>query len=267
MLMNKIRNNFFAGNDQLGKDRRKPQTLKTYIVSYRLFFKFVLSRQEDIRQLMEFDNDDLRQVQSGLGRLETWPKAYSDAFNLRKAEVRRRDEKERLSRDDFRSLVNSDKAMEIAREYHNLRENPPRAVDLNRFAELRDYLLLRVLAASGQRCGAAGNLTVEEFEQGIQHTNELFVTKTLRHKTAAGGQAKLMWNVELKEMAITYKELLRPLFANERSVIPASAGIPEKPAFFISAAGQPMNESMVSKRIMAMGKKVNPELHGNLRGS
>ena len=265
--MNKIRNNFFAGNDLLGKDRRKPQTLKTYIVSYRMFLRFVLSRQEDVRQLMEFGDEDMRQVQSGLGRLETWPKAYSDAFNLRKAEVRRRDEGERLSRDDFRSFVNSDKAMEIISDYQNLRENPTRAVDLNRFAELRDYLLLRVITASGQRCGAAGNLTIEEFEQGVQHTPELFVTKTLRHKTAAGGQAKLMWNVQLKEMATTYKEQLRPLFANERSVIPGSAGIPEKPAFFISAAGQPMNESMISKRIVAMGKKLNPELPRNLRGS
>ena len=272
--MNKIRNNFFAGNDQLGKDCRKPQTLKTYVVSYRLFLKFVLC-QEDVRQLTEFGNDDIRQVQSALGRLETWPKAYSDAFNLRKAEVRRRDEEERLSREDFRSFVNSEKATEIAREYQNLWKNPTRAVDINptravdinQFAKLRDYLVLRVITASGQRCGAAGNLTVEEFDQGIKHSNDLYVTKTLRHKTAAGGQAKLMWNGELKQITTTYKKILRPLFANERSVIPASAGIPEKPAFFISAAGQPMNESMVSKRIVAMAKRLNPELPGNLCGS
>ena len=111
------------------------------------------------------------------------------------------------------------------------------------------------------------NLTVEEFENGVQHNNDLYVTKTLRHKTAAGGQAKLMWNRELKEMATTYKDVMRPMFGNERSVIPASAGIPEKQAFFICAAGQPINESMVSKRIVAMGKRLNPELPGNLRGS
>ena len=155
--MNEIRNNFFAGNDLLGKDRRKPQTLKTYIVSYRLFLKFVLSRQKDIRELTEVGDDDISQVQSALGRLETWPKAYSDAFNLRKAEVRRRDEEERLSREDFQSLVNSERATKIVMEYKNLRENPTRGVDINRFPELRDYLLLRVITASGQRCGAAGN--------------------------------------------------------------------------------------------------------------
>ena len=45
------------------------------------------------------------QVRSSLARLEMWPKAYTDAFNLRKAEVRQRDEKERLTQKDFQSFV------------------------------------------------------------------------------------------------------------------------------------------------------------------
>ena len=50
-------------------------------------------------------------------------------------------------------------------------------------------------------------------------------------------------------------------------MIAPSAGIPPMPAFFITAAGQPMNESMISKRIDAIGKRLNPEMPGNLRGS
>ena len=61
--------------------------------------------------------------------------------------------------------------------------------------------------------------------------------------------------------------MLRPLYANERSVIPSSAGIPEKPAFFINAAGRPMNESQISNRIVNLGKRINPQMSGNLRGS
>ena len=61
-LMNKIRNNFFSGNDLLGKNRRKPQTLKSYMVSYRLFLKFILSCQEGVRVLERLDDDDIRQV-------------------------------------------------------------------------------------------------------------------------------------------------------------------------------------------------------------
>ena len=99
------------------------------------------------------------------------------------------------------------------------------------------------------------------------------------------------------KMATTYLNIMRPLFANHwyakmlllklfllnyliirnnllisinsdhRSVIPATAGIPEKPAFFISAAGRPMNESMISKRVDAIGKRLNPSMPGNLRRS
>ena len=145
-----------------------------------------------------------------------WPKAYTDAFNLRKAEVRQRDEKERLTPKDFQSFVAGDKAREIRSKYNMVASNPTQAVDINTFAELRDYLLLLVITASGQRCGAAGNLTVEEFEQGVDHPNNIFVTKTLRHKTAAGGQAKLLWDEDLKKMANTYLNIMRPLFANDR---------------------------------------------------
>ena len=144
-----------------------------------------------------------------------WPKAYTDAFNLRKAELRDRDEKERLTPGDFQSFISGEKAVAIRAKYEMLADDPTQAVDINTFAELRDYLLLLVIAASGQRCGAAGNLTVEEFEQGVLRDN-IFITKTLRHKTAAGGRAKLLWDEDLKKMATTYLYVMRPLFANER---------------------------------------------------
>ena len=66
-----------------------------------------------------------------------------------------------------------------------------RAVDINTFAELRDYLLVQVITESAQQCGAAGNLTLKEFDNGVQHNDDLFVTRTLRHKTAAGGPGKI----------------------------------------------------------------------------
>ena len=193
LAMNKIHNNFFARNYLLGKDRRKPATLKAYIISYRLFIKFILSRRDDVRELIEITDTYIRQVESALARLESWPKSYADAFILRKTEVRQRDEKEQLSMEDFKTFVNSNKAKEIQKKYQTVSNNPMHAMDINTFAEFRDYLLLRVITASGQRCGAAGNLTVEEFNKGIQHTDSLFVTHTLHHKTAAGGPAKLLW--------------------------------------------------------------------------
>ena len=149
-----------------------------------------------------------------MNRLDLWPKAFSDAFNLRKSEVRQRDEEEKLTAEDFQAFVDSDKAKDIKPEYVRLADNPNEAVDIMKFAELRDYLLLLVITASGQRCGAAGTLTVQEFRNGVQHSEDLYITKTLRHKTA-GGHAKLMWDAQLKRMVNTYLTVLRPTFAND----------------------------------------------------
>ena len=155
------------------------------------------------------------QIPSALARLEMWPKAYTDAFNLHKAEVCQHDEKEHLMQKDFQSFVGDKKALEICSKYDMLASNPTLGVDINTFAELWDYLLLLVITASGQQCGAVGNLTVEEFEQGVEHDNNIYINRTLRHKTAAGGQAKLLWDADLKKMATTYLNVMRPMFAND----------------------------------------------------
>ena len=60
--MNKIRNNFFEGNDLLGDHKRMPQTLKSYMVSYRMFLKFILSSEESICLLENIGDDDIHQV-------------------------------------------------------------------------------------------------------------------------------------------------------------------------------------------------------------
>ena len=79
---------------------------------------------------------------------------------------------------------------------------------------MRDYLLLRVIVGSRQRCGAASNLMLKEFQDGVWAESKgkrIFVTRTLRHKTLSGGLAKLMWDKELKAFADTYIKKLRTL--------------------------------------------------------
>jgi hypothetical protein len=87
---------------------------------------------------------------------------------------------------------------------------------------MRDYLLLRVMMASGQQCGAASNLTIYEFTNGTwtvtDEKQRVYVTRTLWHKTSSEGPAKLLWDEELKQYADTYLSKLRCLYANSNSV-------------------------------------------------
>ena len=174
--------------------------------------------------LEHLDDDDIRLIHSGITRLDSWPKAFSDASNLRKADIRKRDIDERLTTKDFQSFINSQRAKEIKKMYEDVAGEERPTVGLNSFSAMRDYLLLRVMMASGQRCGAASNLTIYEFSNGVWTETEgkqrVYITRTLRHKTSSGGPAKLLWDEQLKQFADTYLLNLRGLFANENSVAP-----------------------------------------------
>ena len=267
--INQLKNNFFKGNDLLGEEeKRQPATLKAYIISLRLFFKFVIARHEEIRKLDEFNDSDILLVNSALARLETWPKALTDAMNKRKADIRLRDVEEKLGADDYETFFNSARAKEIKKMYADIKKQENPTVSMNDFAAMRDYLLLRVLVVSGQRCGAASNLTIYKFLNGTwTDNNRICVSRTLRHKTSSGGPAKLLWDAELKSYADIYIEKLRNIYATTRSVASAALGIPTMPLFFVSTKGNPRDESRASNRLAQMGKQVAPQLKGTLKSS
>lgn len=155
--LNILRNNLFRGNDKLGMDKRQPQTHEVYIISLHLFYRFIIARQEDVKMLDTVTDEDLRLINSALLRLDTWPKAFSDAANLRKADIRKRGLDERLTTKDIQSFFNSERAREIMEMYHTLAADEQATVDVKKFSTMRDYLLLRVIMASCQRCGAQSN--------------------------------------------------------------------------------------------------------------
>ncbi|CAB4013247.1 Hypothetical predicted protein [Paramuricea clavata] len=132
------------GNDLLGEEeKRQPTTLKAYIGSLRLFFQFVIARQEEIRKLEDFSDADLRLVNSAMARLETWPKALADAMNKRKADIRLRDVDEKLQPEDYEAFFDSPRANEIKRMFLTIQNQDDPIVSVNDFTAMRDYLLLR----------------------------------------------------------------------------------------------------------------------------
>ena len=119
------------------------------------------------------------------------------------------------------------------RMYATVAKDEQPTVAVSDFSSMRDYLLLRVMMASGQRCGAASNLTIKEYEDGIWTESDgkiIYTTRTLRHKTSSGGPAKLLWDEQLKDFGDIYMKKLTDMFSNDNSVVPAAVGIPEMPA-------------------------------------
>ena len=174
-------------------------------------------------------------MQAALRRIEHWTGSLTPALTRRRAEVRQRDQERLLGPDDFARMLASPMSQSVRRRYQELEEDEH--VALIDFAQMRDYLMLRLLVASGQRAGELANLTVAEFEAGTQ-TRELYVTQTTQHKTGSSvGPAKLFWNEEIKNMGQKYLTQLRP-HENSDWVTEGKLGITPEPILFVNASWQ-----------------------------
>ena len=177
----------------------------------RLFYRFIIDHHEDAGGGDTISKDDIRLKNSVLTRLYMWPEVFSDATNLHKAAIRRRDMEEKLTTPPFQSFIQSGQALEIIQMYETMAVDPQDSADVKTFSAMRDYLLLRVMMASGQHCGAAS-----------------YTTKTLRHKMSSGGPANCCGMNSLKVLWTH----TRDMFPNQNSVAPAAVSIPKMPLFF-----------------------------------
>ena len=230
--MDIIRNKFFLGNDE-AKKPRAPQTLKTYVVSFKLFLKFMIARKLSVRRIATVTDNDLQEIESALQRLSSWPSR-------------------------------------IKKTFASIKSDNNKTVDIQTFANCRDYILCMLMLDSGQRCGAAANLTMEEYNNGEWTTVDgelLYITQTVVHKTQSDGPSKLLWDKGLKSLADIYVDKMRPLFHTDESMLPQRPGVPPAPALFIAVSGKYLTESRISNRLAVMGKKLNPEMPGTLKGS
>ena len=83
--------------------------------------------------------------------------------------------------------------------YATVAKDEQPTVAVSDFSSMRDYLLLRVMMASGQCCGAASNLTIKEYEDGIWTESDgkiIYPTQDIVRRscqTAVGRATKRFW--------------------------------------------------------------------------
>ena len=127
----------------------------------------------------------------------------------------------------------------------------------------------RLILSCAQRPGAVANLTVNEYQAAeTDETTGYSITFTAKHKTSSMGPAPLAWDDELREIGDIYFNILRPQFANSKSMFEGVPGCAQRgEAYFLSSNGRPLTSSQVSRRIDQMGKTFCPSLKGNLSGA
>ena len=141
-------------------------------------------------------NQDLDKIKSCNIVPDGWLKTLAPADHIQKAAIRKKDEEERLTKEDLRKIMNSEESKSITREMLKLEKKNVTAISRDQFAKYRDNLIVRLLCKVVQRPGAIAHLTVEEFDNGVwDETTEpaLFTTQTSLHKTSSSeGEATLL---------------------------------------------------------------------------
>ena len=244
VAMDVVRQRFFQNNNMAEKPRTV-STLRGYITALRLFYQFIWAKYRTLnRKGTKVLNEDLDKIKSCNVQLDGWLKTLAPAVHIRKAAMRKKDEHERLSKDDLKKLVNSEETKKITKEMLQLERKPVTAVSRDQFAKYRDNLIVRMLVKAAQRPGALANLTVEEFNNGVwDRTAEpaLYTTQTFSHKTSSSeGEATLFWNETNYRLAKIYKEKIRPLIATrENAQLPPIPGAHNsRSAFFVTYSGK-----------------------------
>ena len=151
-----IQNKFFLGNDK-AKRPRAPQTLKAYMVSFKLFFKFLLSRKLSVHRIATVTNNDMEEIEGALRTLLSWPSSYKVATQKKKAVNTKKDMEERLDSTAFRELRENKFSEEIKKTFADINSRPSPTVNIQTFANCREYIMCMLMLYSGQRCGAAAS--------------------------------------------------------------------------------------------------------------
>lgn len=97
--------------------------------------------------------------------------------------------------------------------------------------------MLRFILSCAQRRGAVANLTVGEYQATeADETTGYSITFTAKHNTSSMGPAPLAWDDDLREIGAIYFNILRPKFANKKSMFEGIPGcVQRRETFFLSS--------------------------------
>ena len=232
MLLNKWLNHFELC--------RKAGTVKSYLHSLRLFYKFIICE--------EVEKDYISECPSMIVAMENWLTVY-----------RRKSKKDRWKDlDDFNNLLESkdfialdnSKLVTYCKKVLIDLKRTDQTPSFKQFTSVRDYLVIYLCIDNASRTGAVANVTCREFLKARFENNTYQVAVFNRKTVGTSGPANIVFSLLLHREAFIYYEKFR----NHLEVINlADKQLP----FFLSWSGKTMSSHMVTGQINSVwGKAV-----------
>ena len=221
--------------------RRKAGTVKSYLHSLRLFYKFIICE--------EVEKDYISECPRMIVVMENWLTVY-----------RRKSKKDRWQKDlddfnnlleskDFIALDNSKLVTYCKKVLIDLKRSD-QTPTFKQFTSVRDYLMIYLCIDNASRTGAVANMTCREFLKA-RFENNTYQVAVFNHKTVGtSGPANIVFSPILHREACIYYEKFRN---HLEGINLADKQLP----FFLSWSGKTMSSHMVTGQINSFwGKAV-----------
>ena len=175
--------------------RRKAGTVKSYLHSLRLFYKFIICE--------EVEKDYVTECPRMIVVMENWLTVY-----------RRKSEKDRWQKDldDFNSLLESkdfivlgnSKLVTYCKKVLIDLKSSDQTLTFKQFTSVRDYLMIYLCIDNASRTGTVANMTCREFLKA-RFKNNTYQVAVFNHKTVGtSGPANIVFSPILHREACIY---------------------------------------------------------------
>jgi len=223
--------------------RYQPGTVRSYLMSLRLFYKFLMQEHKNIANVTVETLNARREL------MTSWSSAQKKKVAKRKLEKRDEDFKKLLSSDKLFKICHGNQHVNAVKQLGSSSEHSSGGRDVSKIlsdkshCEVRDWLITRLLIDNSGRSGIAANMKISEFQEAVYYPGTVEDQARYRilvtdHKTAGVYGAAVVW---------LYDDLYKLIEMYLRTVRSQISTLdPKVEQVFVSSNGLALTSSQVS---------------------
>ena len=225
----------------------QPGTVRSYLMSLRLFFKFLMQEHKPTMSEVNVETLNARR-----DLMSSWSSAQKKKVLRRRLHKHEEDFKKLITSENLYQICNGDQRINAIKQLGNSSKETSQGTEVQRIindrthCEVRDWLMTRLAIDNSGRSGVIANMTVAEFRAAVYHPGidedqaryRVFVSN---HKTADQYGSAVIWAYEdLHRMMDIYLRTVRSQFTAANSQVEQ---------LFVSSNGMALTSSQVSTSV------------------
>lgn len=226
-------------------DRRyEAGTIKSYLMSLRHFYSFLLSDKPDGVTFNWLD------ISASREKVKMWSASYKRKDSTRKWQKLEEDMLNRLTPSNIRKFEKSSAAREAIKMIGEHLDAPETTVVTQAsFTLVRDFLFTQIFIDNANRPGVLAHMTMDEY-RNIRKQDGRYVIAVKKHKTAhVHGPARIVLSEKLKSWLSVFVDVMR-----------GQVGSSSSGPVFLSWNGNGMKSGHITKAVQSVFKKAGVDV-------